>query len=211
MKHKKLIIIISSLAIILAVVGMTLAYFTTRDTADNNITIGKNEIEISEDFTPPVLQTEDTRYKKQINVTNTGNVDCYVRVYADFSDETIRANSYFSNDADMETATYYSSDRDINNEAAYVNHLPEGWKFVPDNSSETELAGYYYYTKPIQPGKSTDTSLFTYVETTYESLDDVKQYDIIVYAESVQVTDSNGKKYDDYKEAWNDFLKDSDS
>lgn len=207
MKRKKLIIIISSLAVGLLVVGVTLAYLTARNTVDNTITIGKNEIEVSEDFVPPVLQTEDTRYKKQISVSNTGNVDCYVRVYADFSDEDIRAKSYFSNDADMETAQYYPAVRDITDADAYINNLPNGWVFVPDDSSETELAGYYYYTEPISPGKSTDNSLFTYVKTTYEKLDDVKQYDIIVYAESVQTTDSNGEAYVDYKEAWKDFLK----
>lgn len=209
MKHKKLIIVISSLAIALAAVGISLAYLTTRDTADNTITIGKNEIEVSEDFVPPAEQTTDTRYKKQISVTNTGNVNCYVRVYADFSDEDIRKSSYFSNDTekDANTAQYYSAVRDISSQDAYVNKLPDGWVFVPDDSDETELAGYYYYTKPISPEESTATSLFTYVKTTYESLDDVKQYDIIVYAESVQATDSNGEAYADYAEAWKDFLK----
>lgn len=211
MKHKKLIIIISSLAVILFVVGIVFAYLTARSTIENNITIGKNEIEVSEDFVPPVVQTEDTRYKKQISVANTGNVDCYIRVYADFSDETIRANSYFSNDTTAENATsaenYYSAKRDISDKDAYINHLPDGWIFVPDDSSETRLAGYYYYTKSVSFGKSTENPLFTYVKTTYAKLDDVKQYDIIVYAESVQTTDSNGNSYSDYKSAWNDFLK----
>ncbi|MCI5656082.1 MAG: hypothetical protein SOT80_02380, partial [Candidatus Pseudoruminococcus sp.] len=90
--------------------------------------------------------------------------------------------------------------------STYINHLPDGWIFVPDDSSETRLAGYYY-TKSVSPGKSTENPLFTYVKTTYAKLDDVKQYDIIVYAESVQTTDSNGNSYSDYKSAWNDFLK----
>lgn len=211
MKRKKLIIIISSLAVVLLVVGIVFAYLTARSNIENNITIGKNEIEVSEDFVPPVLQTTDTRYKKQISVVNTGNVDCYIRVYADFSDETIRANSYFSNDTTAENAAsaenYYSAKRDTSDKDAYINHLPDGWVFVPDDSSKTKLAGYYYYTKPVSPEKSTENPLFTYVKTTYDKLDDVKQYDIIVYAESVQTTDSNGNAYSDYESAWNDFLK----
>lgn len=209
MKRKKLIIIISALAAVVLAVGISLAYLTARGSADNNITIGKNEIEVSEDFIPPTAQTTDTKYKKQISVVNTGNVDCYVRVYADFSDEFIREKSSFSNDTDMETATYYSAIRDLDNENAYINHLPEGWIFVPDDSNEAELAGYYYYTKPINPNEST-SSLFTYVQTIYENLQDVKQYDIIVYTESVQITDSNGEKYADYQAAWKDFLTNSD-
>lgn len=208
MKRKKLIIIISALAVVVLAVGISLAYLTARGSADNNITIGKNEIEVSEDFIPPIIQTTDTRYKKQISVVNTGNVDCYVRVYADFSDDFVREKSGFSNDTDIKTATYYSAIRDLNNTNAYVNHLPEGWVFVPDDSSETELAGYYYYTKPIKPNEIT-SSLFTYVQTTYEDLQDVTQYDIIVYSESVQITDSNGEKYTDYQAAWKDFLTSS--
>ena len=124
MKRKKLIIIISSLAVVLLVVGIVFAYLTARSNVENNITIGKNEIEVSEDFVPPVVQTEDTRYKKQISVVNTGNVDCYIRVYADFSDETIRANSYFSNDTTAENAAsaenYYSAKRDTSDKDAIL-------------------------------------------------------------------------------------------
>lgn len=58
MKRKKLIIIISSLAVVLLVVGIVFAYLTARSNIENNITIGKNEIEVSEDFVPPVLQTQ---------------------------------------------------------------------------------------------------------------------------------------------------------
>lgn len=206
MKRKKLILIILSLAVVLAVIGITLAYFTANKSVDNAITIGKNEIEVSEDFVPPAEQTTDTKYKKQISVVNTGNVDCYVRVYADFSDEAIREKSYFSNDTDMETAQYYSAVRDMTNDNTYVNHLPEGWVFVPDNSSETKLAGYYYYTEPIKPNESTPP-LFTFVRTEYDNANDIKQYDIIVYSESVQTTDSSGNEYADYTAAWNDFLK----
>lgn len=124
----------------------------------------------------------------------------------DFSDEAIHDKSYFSNDTDMEIEQYYSAARDTNNGNAYINHLPADWVFVPDNSNEKELAGYYYYTKPIKPNESTP-SLFTYVKTLYDNMDDVKQYDIIVYTESVQTTDSNGEAYTDYEAAWKDFLK----
>ena len=42
MKRKKLIIIISSLAVVLLVVGIVFAYLTARSNVENNITIGKN-------------------------------------------------------------------------------------------------------------------------------------------------------------------------
>lgn len=201
MKHKKIIAISVLVCVLLVSVGVTLAYLTDNREKENTVTVGYDSIEILEDFSAPAEQSKETTYKKEIKISNTGNVPCYVRVYVDFSDSKIRNYSSFSIDADK----YYSADRDKDNPDSYVNHLPTGWEFIPDNDNNTKLAGYYYYTLPVNSGESTP-SLFTYVKTAYSDESEIQQYDIIVYAESVQTIGQDGEKLNDYKQAWNEFL-----
>ena len=87
---------------------------------------------------------------------------------------------------------------------AKLSEVAPDWIFVPDDDSSS-LAGYYYYTKLVPVGQSTEP-LFTYVNTVNNTNDDIQQYDILIYAESVQISDMDGKKYDDYEEAWKDYL-----
>jgi len=69
--------------------------------------------------------------------------------------------------------------------------------FVYDNSD-----GYYYYTKVLDVGDITE-SLFTKVEVSSTmSADDIKDFDILVYAEAFQ---SEG--FDDYESAWEYFYR----
>ncbi len=216
MKHKKLIITLMSVVTVLSITGVVFAYLTANNNINNTLTVGKNEVEVSEDFVAPDEQKTDTKYKKQISAVNTGNINCYTRVYVDFSDDTIRSNSYFSNGSDIDNEdSYHSAIRDITNTDSYVYYnetkneypnLPKNWIFVPDNSTyDKKLSGYYYYTEPLAPNEIT-TPLFTFIRTKYNDANSIKQYDVIVYAESVQTTDADGKAYSDYKTAWNDFL-----
>ena len=206
MKHKKLIITLSVLMCVLFVsVGVTLAYMTDNREKENTVTVGYDSIEIVEDFSTPAKQTQETTYKKEVKIRNNGNVPCYIRVYVDFSDSKIRDCSFFSVSDDInDTDSYFSASRDTINSDNYVNNLPEGWEFIPDNDSDTKLAGYYYYTNPVNVGESTP-SLFTYIKTVYQSEDEIQQYDIIVYAESVQTIGQNGENIN-YKQAWIEFL-----
>lgn len=199
MKNKKYI----KLAVIAAClfslcIGSTFAYLTYRQTIVNTFTVGHNEITVTEDYEPPKeMQAGDNRYKKNVQVKNTGTVPCFIRVYVAFSDGDIEKTSKLSPNG----TDYYPA-------SEYGNHLPDGWAFIPENTDQ-ELGGYYYYTKPVESGQKT-TALFQKVNTHFETAEDVKPYEIFVYAESVQTRDKDGAEFsgaDQWKSAWTEFLE----
>ncbi len=210
---KKPVVIIGALcaaAVILPVIIVS-AYFASQSSVENKMIVADNVIEISEEFSPPEEQYEgENLFKKDVSVTNTGSSPCYVRVYADFSNSFVRSNSYISADTDEGALNFYSADRTINSEdeittfVEYINALDGGWVFVPDDSG-TALSGFYYYREPLNVGETTP-SLFTYIKTINITADDIDQFDILVYAESTQLTDINGEAYDDYAAAWTGYL-----
>lgn len=212
-KRKISIVLLAALSVLVLFVSgiIAAAYFTSNDRKDNNVIIANNKIDISEEFAPPDEQSiGNNRYKKKVSVTNDSNSPCYIRVYMDFSDSRTRNRSYFSNDWDGSTGRFYSAVRDMTNTETYVaklNEVAPNWTFVPDDDSSL-LAGYYYYKQLVSAGQSTEP-LITYVNTHNETNDDIQQYDIIVYSESIQIFDMDGKEYDDYEEAWTDFLSKS--
>lgn len=212
MNKKSKIAVIASLSVMVVIAGATAvtAYFTSMNNKDNTIKIAKNTIEVSEQFTPlPQQEVGENVYQKEIRIANTGNSPCYIRVYADFSDDDIRSRSYLSNDSDKDSATFYSASRSLDSTDSVVT-FPEyvndqgSWVFVPDDDS-TKLAGYYYYLSPVPAGQST-LPLFTYVKTENPTDQDIQQYDIVVYAESIQLTDKTGEAYETYRQAWLDYL-----
>ncbi len=207
-KHKALLAVCVCVCVAVGAAFAAYGYFTDDHGKDNSVKAGNNVIGVDEDYIPPSEQTPGNNdYKKEINVSNNGNVPCYIRVYADFSDSNVRERSYFSNDG----SSFYSAKRDLSDSSTYVSNLSQGemaasdWVFVPDDA-DTDLAGYYYYTLPVAPGESTKTPLFTYVRTANASIDEIRQYDIIVYSESYQITDPDGEYYTDYAAAWTDHL-----
>lgn len=157
--------------------GSTMAYLTSHDQAQNQITVGRNETKIEEDFpTPTPIPLEDNpEYQKTVWVTNQpggqgGSVDCYVRVSLSYSNE------------------------DIGRAVVLQNLDTVNWKY---NTAD----GYYYYTKVLTKGGST-TPLFTgfvingaEVDTAYK--DSITDFRIQVYEESVQAGD-----FGDYLSAW---------
>ena len=190
MKNKKMAFLSVLCAFLLCIswVSTTMLYTIDAQTETNRIVIGYNEIKVREDFVPPKeLKQGDNIYKKAVSVENTGNTDAYVRVFVDFSSKEIAALSQVSND---NGATY----------SALSSFAPSnGWLYGNDT--------YYYYTVPLAPGEST-SALFTNVKTTFENAADIQQYELIVYAESVQTKDLNGERTEgfDYATAWAQFL-----
>jgi hypothetical protein len=181
-------------------------------------------------------------------------------------DETSSADqeTYWAAVDDAEDRNLQAAPDDLGdyvNEDLYINHLPDGWVYVPeeihstntgvsiggslnsiddisnlpltedssaDDSTEDSSAddiaqsvkiamgGWFYYTKPVAPGELTP-SLFDKVFTYYVDESQVKPYDIIVYAESVQTKGIDGNLIEDgvdadgnvipaWKAAWTDFL-----
>ena len=196
---------------VLAVGGLlAFAYFMSMDTVENRITIADNTIDISEVFDPPPEQsTEDNIFTKKVYVQNTGTAPCYVRVYADFSNSFVRSRSFISDSSDDSPPIFYSAERVLDStdeRETFAEHLNsgDGWVFVPDDSG-TVLAGFYYYPYPLAVQETTPL-LFSYIKTVNPTEDDIDQYDIYVYSESIQLTDLNGQTYADYAAAWTDFL-----
>lgn len=183
MKQIKKVAIVSAAAVLAAISMATMAYFTDKDDAKNQFTVGINTIDISE---PTYSETsepysEGDKFLKDPTVVcpsivnDNGdeiNVDCYVRCYCEF-DNTM-AEDYVS-----------------------MNFNTTEW-------TEKQPDGYYYYTKVLSPGEKT-TPLFTEVQIA-DSDDhtyDIDDFDIIVYAESCQAVNAEtGANYASYEDAW---------
>ena len=125
MKKNKKILLAVLAVVVTAIVGTVLAYLLSNGSKENKLTVGKNNVQVSEEFSTPEKQTADTKYPKSVKIFNTGEIDTYIRVYADFSDSFIRSNSRFSDDGGT---TYHSADR--TDETDNVNITDEAADFV---------------------------------------------------------------------------------
>ena len=166
---RKLAVMISCL-LVTAALGVcgVLAHYVDADKANNQFVIGGNTIEIVEKFDPPKELVPGISFNKNINVRNTGTVDCYVRVMVAFTDSDM--GKYCTVDWNTRDWVYDSEDN------------------------------YWYYKPAIAEGEST-TNLFTTV-TLSDSIDPaaIKDFDIIVYAESYQAYG-----FSDYVSAWENY------
>lgn len=174
----------------------TAAYFTSQRAQRNSIQIGNNEISIVEDFAPPkeMVAGENT-YKKNVQVENIGTVPCYVRVFCQFSDSVVRDKSQFDNGSDWVDAETYGD------------NLPSDWTYISFDE-DSVLGGYYYYTKALSNGDKTQ-ELFKRVKTTFTTAEEVQDYQLIIYSESVQTKDKFGQEFtgkEPWKEAWEEYL-----
>lgn len=208
------------LGIVFGCVAMgTLAYLTHTRKGNNFITVGSNEISITESYKPPKeLRAGANAYQKAVTIKNTGTTSAFVRVFLDFSDYVAGSRSYFAIDKSgkvsiEDEATVEQAKEAI--EAAgflayddfYVGDTERnGWIYVPEDE-DPELGGYFYYTGIVEAGKSTD-ELIDSVCTYFESAESVEPYQIYVYAESVQTYDKDGRAFDEsqWREAWTEFL-----
>lgn len=168
MKKKKIALILAGCLLIAgASFGASYSYMQASDEAVNEFTIGRNEIEVTEEYEPPKELKPGVAFTKKPTVTNTGNIACWVRMRADFSD------------SEMEKLCEFTIDSD--------------WIEKSD--------GYYYYTRKLEPGKST-SSLFAGTENNIKISDGVTEekfvnFDILIYAESC-----GAEKGDTYEKAW---------
>ena len=227
-KNRKSWALILGMVLLGAVIGI-LAYMTDSERTVNIQTIGNVTVHPDEDFEEPELKKGKNTFKKAVRVQNTGNSDSYVRVRLEFSEGNIEKVSGISQ---SQNGTYYSavvdgidepvkddSDNVIIQTSPYIDHLPDGWVYIPEDEDD-ELGGYYYYTSILPAKKSTNTVESTYtpylcshIMTWFENEDDVKPYDIYVYVEGVQIIDKDGAPFvetsqnahDEWKLAWKEF------
>lgn len=182
--------------------GGTYAYFTYLREMKNRFTVGHNEITVTEEYDPPdeIIPGEETSFLKKVQVENTGSVPCYVRVRLEYSDSDMKqfcTNVLGENRAPAEEW----GDR--------IEEFSDGrWIFGTD--------GWYYYRDVLKVGERTDRLLEKVEVSVPQELEDgIKEFEILVYGESIQTminqAGEDGKptaaEADDYREAWEQILK----
>ena len=211
-RTQNILIAAALILIFLVTVAVVYAYLSDQGEKDNNFTVGNNSVEIEEDFTPPPEMHEgDNPFVKEVRVTNTGNVPCYVRAFFDFSDSEVKEKAGIS----KESYEKYPDGSDNFDELhwlsfeEYLHALPDGWVYI-SVSDDPLLGGYFYYTELLDVGASTEY-LFKAINAHFDKETDVTDFEIIITADSVQATDKDGKEFegaDAWKQAWSEFLGD---
>ena len=195
------LIAVLSLLVATTAVGVTYAYLQSTQQQPNTFKVKEDKVSVTETFTEPTTMQIKNEFEKKVAVQNTGTSDQFVRVYLDFSDSRIRDKSKL-----VSSKGEYSWNE-------FLTHLPDNWAYVSESDNQT-LGGYFYYTKILKPNEKTP-NLIEKVKTDFtedgtENIDNINDFDIVVYTESVQTTeiDQNGTQYTDAKwqTAWQNFL-----
>lgn len=198
MRKPYLWLLMAASATAVCLAGITWAYFSHAQRIKNSFLVGSNTIGITEEYIPPKkMEVGDNVFKKRVQIKNTGTIPCFVRVFADFSDQEVKAWSQLSPDG----SAYYAAE-------VYPDHLPDGWIYLTEEA-EPLLGGYYYYTKPVDPGLKT-IPLWEKIKTHFDTPEQVRDFDILVYGESVQTLDGVGAEWsgpDPWRQAWAEFLE----
>lgn len=124
---------LSLLLVVTLAISGTLAYLVTKsDPVENKFTPSHVACQVTENF--------DGTTKSNVNVTNTGDTDAYIRV---------KLVSYRVN----------AQGQHIGGTAAVPSFTPgENWKLHTD--------GYYYYTLPVAPGEEPKADLIGSIDLT---------------------------------------------
>ena len=191
MKKRTLIIIVAAALVFAAATAVTVyAYLQNTVQKSNEFTIGEDKAEVTEAFTePPEMHMTDT-FEKVVSVQNTGTSEEFVRVYLDFSDSYVRDKAkivYTKNGT--QTSKSWSE---------FINDLPIDWAYVSESDATDGalLGGYFYYTKKLAAGQTTPP-LMEGVQTNFaasegdSNVDNIDDFDIVVYTETVQTTEIN--------------------
>lgn len=176
-KKKIFLLVIACLLIVSASFGATYAFLIANDSVSNEFTIGENKIDVEEDYDPPEKLLPGTVITKKPSVKNTGNLSCFVRMRADFSDS--RAREICEElDIDTENWEYDTSD------GYYY------YKKLLDPGQSTE----YLFTKIVIRTEKDGSEL---------TAADMIDFDVLVFAESCQHEDHDGECADnEYKTIW---------
>ena len=234
--NRNLFIIAAVVAVLL--VGAIIAYLMANDKKINDFVVGRGDDTVEETFNKPTKLSVGSAnpFQKQVQVKNTGENPCFVRVYMDFSDSSVKDMTYFYDvTKDSESMPDFYQ---VDNNGDYVldtegnkiilpdwykansvdiegteNWLNKKWVYVSD--TDDGLYGYFYYTVPLDPDASTE-DLINWVTTVFG--DKVKQFDIYVYSETVQTVGIDGTDYGipdettgdyNWREAWTKYLREN--
>ena len=164
--NRTAVLIMAVLLLLGAAVGSTVAFLITNTgPVENKFAYASVSCEVKEDF--------NGNTKKNVQITNTGSTDAYIRA------------TYVVNWVDEQ-----------GNIAAAV---PESYSYSltenPDSKWTKGSDGYFYYTSPVAPGASTEGSLLTCTVTYPESPEYTLSVEIL--AEAIQSTPDKA-----VQEAW---------
>ena len=147
-------LLLSGLLLVTLIVGGTVAYLVTQVTPiTNTFTPSQVTCAVTEDF--------DGTVKRNVNVTNTGDTDAYIRV---------------------KLVTYR-----VNDNGDHIGGTASVPDFTPGTNWVKHSDGYYYYTLPVKPNERPTAALIESIELTgpYNDADGGKQV-IEVMAEAIQ-------------------------
>lgn len=147
------ILLLSFLMLVVTMVGGTLAYLVTNtDPVTNTFKPSFVDCKVTENFNGST--------KSNVNVTNTGDIDAYIRV---------------------KLVTYR-----VNDEGKHIGGKAEIPDFTP-GAGWVKNGDYYYYTKPVAPRAKPETDLIDSIALSgsYPDADGGKQV-IEVMAEAIQ-------------------------
>lgn len=138
--NKTLFALLAIVMVIGAVVGTTVAFLITNTgPVENKFAYASVSCEVKEDF--------NGNTKENVQITNTGTTDAYIR------------------------ATYVVNWLDA--QGNIVASVPEGYSYTLTENHDSEWTegndGYFYYLSPVAPGKSTPESLLTCTVTRPEN------------------------------------------
>ena len=168
MKKKILALVLCVAMLAIAIVGGTLAYFTDEKAVENVFTVGNVSIELTEPNWDASGEAEakdvypGEPLAKDPTVTNNGANPCFVRVKVEGLDQ-------FAADFNGAMITYRTD--------YAAGALGENWALHTD--------GYFYYTKVLESGATTD-ALFDQIVIPTELTNSVKSDPIRVTAYAVQ-------------------------
>lgn len=159
-KKKKIFTLTACLAVIGMSFGITYAYLTSTQTRLNEFTVGENSIEIVEEFKPPEELKKGEGFDKKVQVKNTGNMACYVRVRVEFSDSEAQ---------EFSTVDYHLDKWKLGDDGYY--YYTEALEPYADNAE-----------------KGITSPLFEHVtiKSAEEYTPDLIDFDIYVYSESCE-------------------------
>lgn len=165
--NRTAVLIMAVLLLLGAAVGSTVAFLIDNTgPVENKFAYASVSCEVKEDF--------NGNTKKNVQITNTGSTDAYIRA------------TYVVN--------WVDKDRKIaaSDPAGYSYNVTEN----PDSKWTKGSDGYFYYTSPVAPGASTEGSLLT---CTVVTSPDNPEYtlSVEVLAEAIQSTPANA-----VTEAW---------
>ncbi len=195
-KNKKPIIFIGLLVSVFLVVGVTLAYYTTTDTFNNEFNTGNYSIQTQEAFVSPDNWTPGTTTTKTVIATNKGNTPAAVRIKL--------TPSWEDKNGDPLPLT------DGTNEAAIINYsFDKDYKWIYQD-------GYYYYIRPLHENESTSTLIDSVTFNPAVTFDKTRDCDTVNGVTTCTTTfndyaggkytlkiDVETAQYDKYKEIWN--------